>query len=411
MSEPTDAYPTPTPPRAAVATPTAAPAATPAPAAGPVSGASASQSLERVMFEIKKVIVGQDRAIERLLVCLLARGHVLLEGVPGLAKTLAVETLATAVGGSFARLQFTPDMLPADIVGTRIYRGSTESFDIELGPIFVNFLLTDEINRAPAKVQSALLEVMAEHHVSIGGQTFDVPNPFLVLATQNPIESEGVYALPEAQRDRFMMKIVIGYPSPTEELEIVHRMGVNPPHAAEVLSLEALIAAQDAADSIYVDHGVVDYAVSLVLATRNPDKYNLPELTDLLSYGASPRASLALVAGARALALLRGRTYALPQDVFDIAPDVLRHRIVLSYEALAQGLSTEQILARLLSTVPAPRVSPSQDPSRHAPQPRPPASGAPSAPPGAAHDAPTAYQTPPAPTPNTVPTGWVRPSS
>jgi MoxR-like ATPase len=328
------------------------------PAAAPVAEA---QLLEQAMFEIKKVIVGQDRAIERLLVCLLARGHVLLEGVPGLAKTLAIETMATAVGGTFARLQFTPDLLPADIVGTRIYRGSTETFDIELGPIFVNFLLADEINRAPAKVQSALLEVMAEKHVSIGGQTFDVPLPFLVLATQNPIESEGVYPLPEAQRDRFMMKVVLGYPSPTEELEIVHRMGVHPPKAQEVLSLEQLQRAQQAVDLVYVDHGVVDYAVSLVLATRNPESYSLPELSELISFGASPRASLALVAGARALALLRGRNYALPQDVFDIAPDVLRHRLVLSYEALAQGLTTEQILARLLSTVPAPRVAPGQD--------------------------------------------------
>ena len=352
-------------PRAPVA-PAVAPA--PPPATEPVVDALLqSQALEQALFEIKKVIVGQDRAIERLLVCLLARGHVLLEGVPGLAKTLAIETLATVVGGSYARLQFTPDMLPADIVGTRIYRGSSETFDTELGPIFVNFLLTDEINRAPAKVQSALLEVMAERHVSIGGETFDVPNPFLVLATQNPIESEGVYPLPEAQRDRFMMKVVIGYPSPTEELEIVHRMGVNPPRASEVLSLEDLIRAQKATDQVYVDHGVVDYAVSLVLATRNPGAYNLPELTELISYGGSPRASLALVSGARALALLRGRSYALPQDVFDIAPDVLRHRLVLSYEALAQGLSTEQILARLLATVPAPRIAPTQPGGQQAP--------------------------------------------
>jgi MoxR-like ATPase len=343
-----------------------------------------SQALERALIEIKKVIVGQDRAIERLFVCLLSSGHVLLEGVPGLAKTLAVETLSRVVGGQFARLQFTPDLLPADIVGTRIYRGSTESFDIELGPIFVNFVLADEINRAPAKVQSALLEVMAEHQVSIGGKTFPVPEPFLVMATQNPIESEGVYPLPEAQRDRFMMKVVIDYPTPTEELEIVHRMGVRPPVAEEVLSLADLIAAQQATDTIYVDHGVVDYAVNLVLATRSPERYNLPELTDLLSFGASPRASLALVGGARALALLRGRTYATPQDVFDIAPDVLRHRLVLSYEALAQGLSADQLLARLLSTVPAPRITPTQDgPSPQAP-----------------------------PTPVPVATGgWVRPSS
>lgn len=347
--------------------------------------ATRSQALERALIEIKKVIVGQDRAIERLFVCLLSGGHVLLEGVPGLAKTLAVETLATVVGGQFARLQFTPDLLPADIVGTRIYRGSSETFDIELGPVFVNFVLADEVNRAPAKVQSALLEVMAEHHVSIGGRTFPVPEPFLVLATQNPIESEGVYPLPEAQRDRFMMKVVIDYPSPTEELEIVHRMGVRPPVPAEVLSVEDLVATQRAAEGIYVDHGVVDYAVSLVLATRAPARYNLPELADLLSFGASPRASLALVAGARALALLRGRTYATPQDVFDIAPDVLRHRLVLSYEALAQGLSPDQLLARLLSTVPAPRITPTQD----GPAP----------------------QSPPTPVPVATTGGWVRPSS
>ncbi|MEZ5141350.1 MAG: MoxR family ATPase [Acidimicrobiales bacterium] len=319
--------------------------------------------LEQALFEMKKVIVGQDRAIERLFVCLLCGGHVLLEGVPGLAKTLAVETLATVVGGTFTRLQFTPDLLPADLTGTRIYRQSSEEFDIELGPVFANFILADEINRAPAKVQSALLEVMAEHHVSIGGHTFDVPEPFLVMATQNPIEQEGVYPLPEAQRDRFLMKVVIGYPSPVEELEIVHRMGVHPPHATQVLSLDDLVALQQATDDIYVDHGVVDYAVNLVLATRDPAGHGLPELTELIAFGASPRASLGLVAGARALALLRGRAYALPQDVYDIAPDVLRHRLVLSYEALAQGLNVEQILTRLLSTVPAPRIAPSQDPA------------------------------------------------
>ena len=348
----------------------APPQATGAPAprwASPSSGSSsppqAAQELERALFEMKKVIVGQDRGIERMFVCLLAGGHILLEGVPGLAKTLAVETLSTVVGGSFARLQFTPDLLPSDIVGTRIYRGSTETFDVELGPIFVNFLLADEVNRAPAKVQSALLEVMAEHQVSIGGITHEVPEPFLVLATQNPIESEGVYPLPEAQRDRFMMKVVLGYPSPAEELEIVHRMGVHPPQAEQVLTLEQLRRLQDATDDVYVDHGVVDYAVNLVLATREPTRFGLPELDELLTYGASPRASLALVAGARALALLRGRTYALPQDVFDIAPEVLRHRLVLSYEALAQNLNVEQVLARLLSTVPAPRVTPIQDPA------------------------------------------------
>ena len=318
--------------------------------------------LESTLFEIKKVIVGQDRALERVLVCLLARGHCLLEGVPGLAKTLTVETLAKTVGGTFARIQFTPDLLPADIMGTRIYRQSTETFDVELGPVFVNFLLADEINRAPAKVQSALLEVMAEKQVSIGGETFPVPKPFLVLATQNPIESEGVYPLPEAQRDRFLMKVVIDYPSPAEEAEIVHRMGVAPPEASQVLDLRELVHLQQASDRVYVDHGVVDYAVNLVLATREPGTHGLPELVDLLSYGASPRASLGLVAAARALALIRGRAYAVPQDVFDVAPDVLRHRLVLSYEALAQGLVADQLIARLLSTVPAPRL-PSQDPT------------------------------------------------
>ena len=348
-------------------TPAGAPASPPNPAAGAAPAPPGESALiEKALMEMRRVIVGQDRAVERIFVSLIAGGHCLLEGVPGLAKTLAVETLAGVVGGSFVRLQFTPDLLPADIVGTRIFRGSTEHFDIELGPIFANFVLADEINRAPAKVQSALLEVMAEHHVSIGGRTFDVPEPFLVLATQNPIEQEGVYPLPEAQRDRFLMKVVIGYPSPVEEMEIVHRMGVAPPRANKVLSLEDLVRLQRAADAVYVDHGVVDYAVNLVLATREPAAHNLPELEELIAYGASPRASLGLTAGARALALMRGRNYALPQDVFDIAPEVLRHRLVLSYEALAQGLTVEQILVRLLSTVPAPRVTPTQDPGQGA---------------------------------------------
>jgi MoxR-like ATPase len=329
----------------------------------------AAALLERALIEVKKVIVGQDRLVERLLVCLLARGHCLLEGVPGLAKTLAAETLSTAVGGTFARVQFTPDLLPADITGTRIYRASTESFDVELGPVFVNFLLADEVNRAPAKVQSALLEVMAEQQVSIGGVSHQVPRPFLVLATQNPIESEGVYPLPEAQRDRFLMKVVVGYPTPTEEAEIVRRMGVAPPRAEEVISLDELVELQRAGDEVWVDAAVVDYAVSLVWATREPHRYALADLSELISYGASPRASLGLVAAARALALLRGRTYALPQDVFDVAPDVLRHRLVLSYEALAQGVDVEHVLARLLSTVPAPRVVPAQDPSAARPGP------------------------------------------
>jgi MoxR-like ATPase len=333
-------------------------------AAGPAQAAALP---ERAVMEVKKVIVGQDRLVERLLVCMLAKGHCLLEGVPGLAKTLAAETLATAVGGTFARVQFTPDLLPADITGTRIYRASTETFDVELGPVFVNFLLADEVNRAPAKVQSALLEVMAEHQVSIGGTTYQVPSPFLVLATQNPIESEGVYPLPEAQRDRFLMKVVVGYPTLAEESEIVRRMGVSPPHAEEVVSIDDLMTLQATADEVWVDAAVVDYAVRVVAATREPERYGLADISDLLSYGASPRASLGLVAAGRALAMLRGRTYVLPQDVYDVAPDVLRHRLVLSYEALAQDVGAEHVLARLLSTVPAPRVVPGQDPSAAAP--------------------------------------------
>ena len=369
--------------------------ALPFPAMGSTAEPSeAAPLLETALFEIKKVIVGQDRAIERLLVCLLARGHVLLEGVPGLAKTLAVETLATVAGGSFARLQFTPDLLPADIIGTRIFRASSEAFDTELGPVFANFVLADEINRAPAKVQSALLEVMAEHQVSIGGETHPVPEPFLVLATQNPIESEGVYPLPEAQRDRFLMKVVIGYPTPSEEVEIVHRMGVSPPTAQQVLTPEQVLELQDAADQVYVDRGVVDYAVSLVLSTREPMQYGLADIAELIAYGASPRASLGLLASGRALALLRGRDYALPQDVFDVAPDILRHRLVLSYEALAQGVVADQILARVLSTVPAPRIAPSQDPAlEHQPDPPPP----PTPPSSSTSSAPSAAETDTAP--------------
>ena len=327
--------------------------------------AGAADRLEQTLFEVKKVIVGQDRVVERLLVCLLARGHTLLEGVPGLAKTLAAETIARVVGGTFTRIQFTPDLLPADIMGTRIYRAGVERFDVELGPVFANFVLADEINRAPAKVQSALLEVMAEKQVSIGGTSYPVPRPFLVLATQNPIEQEGVYALPEAQRDRFLMKIVVEYPTPAEEVEIVQRMGVAPPQAREALTIEGLAHLQEVADSVFVAREVVDYAVNLVFATREPERYGLGELKELLSYGASPRASLGLVAAGRALALLRGRSYVLPQDVFDVAPDILRHRLVLSYEALARDVVVDDVLGRILSTVPAPRVAPSQDPTAH----------------------------------------------
>jgi MoxR-like ATPase len=313
--------------------------------------------LERILFETKKVVVGQDDLIERVLVCLLARGHCLLEGVPGVAKTLTVETVATVVGGSFVRLQFTPDLIPSDLVGTRIYRASTERFDVELGPVFANFVLADEINRAPAKVQSALLEVMAEQHVSVGGETHAVPMPFVVMATQNPIESEGVYPLPEAQRDRFLMKVQVGYPTHQEEIEIVRRMGVHPPAAERVGTVGELLGLQDAADEVFADSSVVDYAVRLVLATRHPASAGLGELDPYIAYGASPRASLGLVAAGRGLALLRGRTYAVANDVADVAPDVLRHRLVLSYEALAEGVTPDQLLDRVLATVPAPAVA------------------------------------------------------
>jgi MoxR-like ATPase len=319
--------------------------------------------LERALFEVKRVIVGQDRMIERMFVALLARGHCLLEGVPGVAKTLAVETLARVVGGTFARIQFTPDLVPADIMGTRIYRQSSEKFDVELGPVFVNFLLADEINRAPAKVQSALLEVMAEQQVSIGGETHPVPQPFLVMATQNPIEQEGVYPLPEAQRDRFLMKINVGYPTDAEEREIVYRMGVNPPEPATVLGPADLMALQRKADTVFVHNALVDYAVRLVLATRAPADYGMPDVAQLIQYGASPRASLGIVRACRALALLRGRDYALPQDVQHIAPDILRHRLVLSYDALADDIPADTIVDRVLATVPLPSVAPRQSAS------------------------------------------------
>ena len=320
-----------------------------------------AETLERALFEVKKVVVGQDLMVERLMVCLLARGHCLLEGAPGLAKTLAAETLAKIVGGSFARLQFTPDLVPADLVGTRIYRPSQEAFDVELGPVFANIVLADEINRAPAKVQSALLEVMAEHHVSIGGVTHDVPSPFLVLATQNPIESEGVYPLPEAQRDRFLLKVLVDYPSAREEAEIVRRMSVRPPAPRPILEPGQVLALQAAAGEVFVHDAVLDYAVRLVLATREPAAHHLADLVPHIAHGASPRATLGLVAAGRAIALLRGRRYVVPQDIFDVARDVLRHRVLLSYEALADGVGAEQVVERIVSTVVAPRVAPSQD--------------------------------------------------
>ncbi|MDT7536977.1 MAG: MoxR-like ATPase [Actinomycetota bacterium] len=317
-------------------------------------------SLERALMEVKKVVVGQDRMVERILVALLARGHCLLEGVPGIAKSLAVETLARVVGGSSVRLQFTPDLVPSDIVGTRIYRPSREAFDVELGPVFANLVLADEINRAPAKVQSALLEVMQERQVSIGGTTYPLPKPFLVLATQNPIESEGVYPLPEAQRDRFLLKVVVGHPSMAEEMEIVRRMAVNPPHAEQVLSLDELTELQQAVDETFVHHAVAEYAVRLVMATRDPGPWGAPELAPLIAHGASPRGSLGLVQGGRALAVLRGRDYVLPADITDLATDVLSHRLVLTYEALADGVAAPSIVERVLQVVLPPQIAPSQ---------------------------------------------------
>ena len=324
----------------------------PQPGAGRLTGAA--EELERTLFELRRVVVGQDRLLERMLVGLLARGHCLLEGVPGVAKTLAVETLARAVGGTFSRLQFTPDLVPSDIVGTRIFKPGSDRFDTELGPVFANLVLADEVNRAPAKVQSALLEVMAERQVSLGGRTYPLPRPFLVLATQNPIESEGVYALPEAQRDRFLLKIDVGYPSGGEELAILHRMGVHPPVAEQVLTPDRVAALQDAADGVFVHHAIAEYVVRLVLATRDPAGHGLGELAGILDLGASPRATLGTAAAARALALLRGREYVLPEDVRDVAADVIAHRLVLSYDAVADGVEPRTVVDRVLAVVPPP---------------------------------------------------------
>ncbi|WP_299558120.1 MoxR family ATPase [uncultured Mycolicibacterium sp.] len=333
-------------------------AAPPAAAATNGGGLQAEvNALERAVFEVKRVIVGQDRLVERMLVGLLAKGHVLLEGVPGVAKTLAVETFAKVVGGTFARIQFTPDLVPTDIIGTRIYRQGKEEFDIELGPVVVNFLLADEINRAPAKVQSALLEVMAERKISIGGKTFPLPQPFLVMATQNPIEQEGVYPLPEAQRDRFLFKLVIDYPSPEEEREIIYRMGVKPPEPKQILTTADLLRLQDVAANTFVHHALVDYVVRIVTATRHPEQFGMPDAKAWIAYGASPRASLGIISAARALALVRGRDYVIPQDVVEVIPDVLRHRLVLTYDALADEVSPETVINRILQTVALPQVN------------------------------------------------------
>jgi MoxR-like ATPase len=312
--------------------------------------------MERVLYEVKKVIVGQDQLLERLVVALLARGHILVEGVPGLAKTMAVKTLAEVIGGEFKRIQFTPDLVPADLVGTRIYNQKTGEFNTSLGPVFTNFLLADEINRAPAKVQSALLEVMQERQVTIGRETFPVPDPFLVLATQNPIETEGTYALPEAQVDRFMLKVLVDYPNPTEEFVIVERMTGVLPALQKVLANEQLLRLQQEADRVYVDPALIEYAVRMVTATRNLKDYGLEELDRYILFGASPRASINLILTARALAYVRGRDYALPQDVLDMALDVMRHRLVLSYEALSDNISSDDLLKMILDGIPTPVI-------------------------------------------------------
>ncbi|MEO7061576.1 MAG: MoxR family ATPase [Lapillicoccus sp.] len=312
--------------------------------------------LEQALYEVKKTIVGQDDLVERMIVALLARGHLLVEGVPGLAKTMAIKTLAQAVGGEFQRIQFTPDLVPADLVGTRIYNQKEGEFQVSLGPIFANLVLADEINRAPAKVQSALLEVMQERQVTIGRQTYPAPDPFLVMATQNPIESEGTYALPEAQVDRFMLKVLIGYPSAAEEFVVVERMIGALAATQQVLTPATLKVFQRQADAVYVDPAVIEYAVQLATATRDPARVGQGDLARYLTYGASPRASINMVLAARALAFLRGRDYALATDVRDLARDVLRHRIVLSYEALAEDLSADDLLTPLLEAVAVPAI-------------------------------------------------------
>jgi len=316
----------------------------------------AKEQLEQALFEIRRVIAGQDDMLERVLVCLLAQGHLLIEGVPGLAKTLTIKTTAGVLGGTFSRVQFTPDLVPSDLVGTRIYRAGDGTFDTELGPVFCNFLLADEINRAPAKVQSALLEVMQERQVTIGHETHRVPDPFLVMATQNPIESEGTYPLPEAQIDRFMLKVVIGYPAHDEELTVVHRQLVAAPDLKQALSLDDLKALQRAVFDIYVDPALVSYAVALATATREPAAHGLADLAPYISFGASPRGPISLVQSARALALVRGREYALVEDIQTLTRDALRHRLVLTYQALAEEVAPDVILDRVITAVPVPQI-------------------------------------------------------
>jgi MoxR-like ATPase len=313
-----------------------------------------AELMEQILYEVKRVVVGQDRFLERVMVAILAQGHLLVEGVPGLAKTLTVKTLASTVRGSFKRIQFTPDLVPADLVGTRIYNQKTGDFSTSLGPVFTNLLLADEINRAPAKVQSALLEVMQERQVTIAGETHRVPEPFLVMATQNPIETEGTYPLPEAQVDRFMMKVLVDYPSSEEEFVIVQRVIGPAVTVASVATTDQLAELQRECRRVYVDPSLIQYAVRLVSATRTPEQAGLQDLARFITFGASPRATINLTEGARALAMLRGRTYALPEDMSDLVPDVLRHRLVLSYEALSEGLSADAIIGKIMAKVPAP---------------------------------------------------------
>ena len=315
-----------------------------------------SGKLEQALFEIRRVIAGQEEMLERVLVCLLSGGHVLIEGVPGLAKTLTIKTTAAVLGGSFHRVQFTPDLVPSDLVGTRVYRPDKSDFETELGPVFCNFLLADEINRAPAKVQSALLEVMQEHQVTIGHHTFPVPTPFLVLATQNPIESEGTYALPEAQIDRFMLKILVDYPAHDEELTVVARSLERAPELAQVLSLDELIALQQQATQVYVDPALISWTVDVATATRRPAEHGLGEIADYVSFGASPRGPISLVSAARALALIRGRDYVVPGDVDALVRDAFRHRLVLSYRALAEEVASDTILDQVLAAMPTPQI-------------------------------------------------------
>jgi MoxR-like ATPase len=315
-----------------------------------------NRPMEQLLYEVKKIIVGQDDLLERMIVALLARGHILVEGVPGLAKTMAIKTLGSTIGGEFKRIQFTPDLVPADVTGTRVYNQRLGDFQTSFGPVFTNLLLADEINRAPAKVQSALLEVMQERQVTIGTDTYPVPIPFLVMATQNPIESEGTYPLPEAQQDRFMLKVLVDYPSETEEFVIVERMTgvIERPH--KVVDAEVLMRLQEQVDRVYVDPALIDYSLKVVRATREPALADLGELSKFVAFGASPRASINMILTAKALAFVRGRDYALPQDVSDLALDVLRHRLVLSYEALADGVSADDVITPILARVPQPEV-------------------------------------------------------